>query len=135
MKMDRTLALVAAMLVAVPLASATAADQTASQFYMAYRAAFDKAKSIDELLPFMAKKNVDQVKATPEEQRAQFFEMIKETGALTGVKILKEAKNGDGVTLSVEALDSDKKKTTGSIDIVKEGGAWKLGKENWSSGP
>jgi hypothetical protein len=135
MRMDRTLALAAAMLATGLLASATAADQTASQFYTAYRAAFDKAKSIDELLPFMAKKNVDQVKATPEEQRKQMFGMIKEMGALTGVKILKEAKNGDGATLSVEALGPDKKKTTGTIDIIKEGGSWKLGKESWSSGP
>lgn len=111
------------------------ADQTASQFFLAYRAAFDKAKSIDELLPYMAKKNVDQVKATPPAQRAQMFGMIKEMGALTNVKIVKEAKNGDGATLTVDALGPDKAKTTGTIEIVKEDGAWKLGKENWSSGP
>jgi hypothetical protein len=146
-------------------ALAQKADQTASQFYLAYRAAFDKAKSIDDLLPYMAKKNVDQVKATPEAQRAQMFGMIKEMGALTNVKILKEAKNGDGATLTVDALGPDKAKTTGTIEILKEtkngdgatltvdalgpdkakttgtieilkeSGAWKLGKESWSSGP
>ena len=62
-------------------ALAQKADQTASQFFLAYRAAFDKAKSIDELLPYMAKKNVDQVKATPAEERAKMFAMIKEMGA------------------------------------------------------
>jgi hypothetical protein len=134
----RVVGLVTAALVvgltAVP-ARAQKADQTASQFYLAYRAAFDKAKSIDELLPYMAKKNVDQVKTTPAEQRAKMFGMIKEMGALTGVKILKEAKTADGATLTVEAVGADKAKTTGTIDIVKEGGAWKLSKENWSSGP
>jgi hypothetical protein len=121
-------------LVAVP-ARAQKPDQTASQFYLAYRAAFDKAKSIDELLPFMAKKNVDQVKATPADQRGKMFEMIKEMGALTNVKVVKEVKSGDGATLTVEALGLDKAKTTVTVDIVKEGGAWKIGKESSSSGP
>ena len=135
MRMDRMGAFVATMLVAGVVTAAAPADQTASQFYLAYRAAFDKAKSIDELLPFMAKKNVEQVKATPEAQRAQMFGMIKEMGALTNVKIVKEAKSGDGATLSVEARGPDKAKTSGTIEILKEGGAWKLGKESWSSGP
>jgi len=121
-------------LVAVP-ARAQKKDQTASQFYLAYRAAFDKAKSIDELLPYMAKMRVDQVKATPADQRGKMFEMIKEMGALTNVKVANEAKNGDGATLTVDAVGPDKAKTTGTIDIVKEGGAWKLGKESWKSGP
>jgi hypothetical protein len=133
----RTAGFLAAALVAGMAAMpARAADQTASQFYLAYRAAFDKAKTIDEILPYMAKKNVDQVKATPADQRAKMFEMIKEMGALKNVKILKEAKNGDGATLTVEALGPpNDAKTTGTIDIVKEAGAWKLGKESWSSGP
>jgi hypothetical protein len=127
-----TAALVAG-LIATP---ARAADQTASQFYLAYRAAFDKAKTIDELLPYMAKKNVDQVKATPAGDRAKMFEMIKEMGALKNVKVLKEVKSGDGATLTVEALGPpDNAKTTGTIDIIKEAGAWKIGKESWSSGP
>jgi hypothetical protein len=125
-------AAIVAGLAAMP---ARAADQTASQFYLAYRAAFDKAKTIDELLPYMAKKNVDQVKSTPADQRAKMFEMIKEMGALKNVKVLKEAKNGDGATLTVEALGPDNAKTTGTIDVIKEAGAWKIGKESWSSGP
>jgi hypothetical protein len=30
-------------------------------------------------------------------------------------------------------MDPDKKKTNGKVEIVKEGGDWKLGSENWSS--
>ena len=136
MNMRRRIAAFAAMMLAAGLVSAAApADQTASQFYLAYRAAFDKAKSIDELLPYMAKKNVDQVKATPDAQKEQMFGMIKTMGALTNVKIVKETKNGDGATLSVDAVGPDKAKTTGTIEILKESGAWKLGKESWSSGP
>jgi hypothetical protein len=61
------------------------------------------------------------------------FEMIKMMGTLTNVKIAKETKTATGATLTVNALDSDKKNTTGTIDIVQEGGKWKIGKESWSS--
>lgn len=114
-------------------APALAQTPTASQFYMTYRAAFDKAKTVDDLLPYMSKKTIAQVEATPAAERAPMFEMMKTMGTVTDVKITKETKTANGVTLSVEALDPDKKKTTGSITIVKEGGAWKLDGESWSS--
>jgi hypothetical protein len=115
-------------------AQAQKAEQTASQFYLAYRAAFDKAKAIEDLLPYLAKKNADQVKATPAAERAQMFGVMKAMGTLTNVKILKEAKKGEGATLSVEGLGPDKNKTTGTVEIVKEAGAWKVGNEDWHSG-
>jgi Domain of unknown function (DUF4878) len=111
-----------------------AAKQTATQFYMAYRAAFDKAKSIEEVLPYMAEKNRKQVESTPKAERAKMFEMIKMMGTLTNVKVIKEARTPDGgATLTVEALDADKKKATGTVEVIKEGGAWKLGGESWKS--
>jgi hypothetical protein len=133
-KTVRVAGFVAVLLAGLAVAPAFAQNQTASQFYLAYRVAFDKAKSIDELLPYLAKANADQVKATPAADRAQMFQMMKAMGALTNVKILKEAKSGEGATLTAEGTGPDKKKTTGTIEIVKEGGSWKVGKENWSSG-
>jgi hypothetical protein len=109
------------------------AQQTATQFYMAYRAAFDKAKSIDELFPYLSSKNREEAEATPAADRAKMFEVIKMMGALTDVRVIKEARTADGATLTVEALDSEKKKATGTVEIVKEGGAWKVGKESWKS--
>src|SRR6266536_4200343 len=95
---------------------AAAQTQTASQFYMSYRAAFDKAKKIEDLFPFMAKTNVDQVNQTPAADRAKMFEMMKMMGTLTDVKVIKETRSDTGATLDVEAVDSDKKKTKGTID-------------------
>jgi len=115
------------------LTSVTAQTKTASQFYMDYRIAFDKATKIDEVLPYMSKQRADQVAATPADERAKMFEMIKMMGTLTEVKILKEAKTAEGATLTVEALDPEKKKTTGTIKVIKEGGTWKLDGESWSS--
>ena len=124
---------VAALLVPSLAQPAAAQTQTASQFYTAYRAAFDKAKKIEDLFPYMAKKNIDQVNSTPAAERAQMFEMIKMMGAITDVKIVKETKTATGASLDVTAMDPDKKPTKGTIEIVKEGGAWKLGSESWKN--
>jgi hypothetical protein len=117
---------------AVP-ALAQTPPQTASEFYVAYRIAFDKATTIDELMAFMAKETRAKVEATPAGERGKMFEFLKMVGTVTDMKILREAKSATGATLTVEALDPDKKKTSGTIHIVREGGAWKLGNESWSS--
>jgi hypothetical protein len=121
------------LLVSLVAQRAPAQTETASQFYMRYRTAFDKAKKIEDLSPFLSKKSLDMVNATPAAERPKFFEMMKMMGSITDVKILKETKTADGAMLAVEALDPDKKKTNGKVEIVKEGGDWKLGSENWSS--
>ena len=109
------------------------ANQTASEFYTAYRAAFDKAKKIEELIPYMSKSMKADVESTPASERPMMFEMVKEMSKMSNVKIVKETKETDGVMLSVEAVGPDRGKMTGLIKIVKEGGAWKMAKESWSS--
>jgi hypothetical protein len=108
--------------------------QTASEFYMKYRATLAKAKTVDDVLPYLAKENRGQIEKTPPADRAKMFEMIKMMSSQTGVKVLKEERAADGsVTLAVEGMDVDKKKNSGKVTIMKEGGEWKLGKESWSS--
>jgi hypothetical protein len=124
-----------AVLVAVagaPIA-AQSASQTPTQFYMAYRTAFDKAKTVADIRPFQSKSVLKQIDATPAAERAQMFEMIKMMGTYTGLKVVKETVTATGATLQVEAIDSDKAKAKGTITLVKEDGAWKIEKENWGS--
>jgi|SRR6185436_10292637 len=121
------------LLVSLVAQPAPAQTETASQFYTRYRTAFDKAKKIEDLTPFLSKKSLDMVNATPAAERPKFFEMMKMMGSITDVKILKETKTADGAMLAVEAMDPDKKKTNGKVEVVKEGSDWKLGSENWSS--
>src|SRR5262252_6579398 len=109
------------------------AATSASDFYLQYRKAFDAAKKIEDVLPFMSADTTKQIQATPPAERAQMFEMIKMMGALTNVKIAKETRTATGATLTVNAIDSDKKATEGTIEIVQESGKWKLGKESWAS--
>jgi hypothetical protein len=110
---------------------AQAAPGSASEFYLKYRKAFDAAKKIEDVLPFMSADTKKQIESTPPAQRGEMFEMIKMMGAISNVKSVQETKTAAGATLSVSALDPDKKPTTGEITIVKEGTAWKLGKESW----
>jgi hypothetical protein len=109
------------------------AQKTATQFYMEYTAAFAKAKTIDEILPYMAKENVDQVKTTPAAEKAKMFGMIKMMNDYKNIKVVKETKTPTGYTLDVTATDSEKKPAKGTVEIVNEGGAMKLKQESWSS--
>jgi len=127
----------AAVLAGASAAAQTPASQnaqTATQFYVSYRQAFDKAKKIDDLLPYMAEKNRKQVAETSAADRKQMFGVMKAMGAITDLKVVKEDRQPDGsAVLSCEGMDSDHKKSTGKVMMVKEGGAWKVGDESWSS--
>lgn len=120
----------ALVLSAVPAAGQT---KTATQFYMEYTAVFAKAKTIDEILPFMAKERVEQVKKTPAGERAKMFEFIKMMNTYRNVKVAKETKTPTGYTLDVTGTSSDTSSATGTISIVNENGAMKIDKESWTS--
>ena len=116
--------------------AAPPASQTATQFYMAYRAAFDKATKIEDVLPYMCAANRKQAEGQPKGERDKTFEMIKMMDTHTKVKVLKEDRQADGgVVLSVSAFDTDQKQdVSAKVTVVKEDGAWKLQKEAWTSG-
>jgi hypothetical protein len=110
------------------------AGETATQFYTLYLAAFEKATKIEDVLPYMSTDMRKQIEATPAAERPKMFNMIKMMGGMnTGIKVTKEARTANGATLTAEAQGPDKKKVNGTIDVVREGTAWKLGKESWSS--
>ena len=118
------------------LATAAAAQpgsQAASEFYMTYRAAFGKAKAIEDLLPYMSKGVRAQVEATPAADLPKMFEFAQHMAtSMTNVKVVKETKTDEGVTLTVEAMDG-KDKMTGEVQVLREDGAWKMGRERWSN--
>ena len=133
----RSFAMMSALSVAALLVGARAdaqTEQTGTQFYMAYRAAFQKAGKVEELFPVMGSAQRAQVEQTPADERGKMFEMIKAFNTFTNVKVLKETKSATGATLEVEGIDTDKKKATATVELIKEGGAWKIGKESWKSG-
>ena len=122
--------------VVAAVVTATAAqpsNQTASDFYMTYRDAFAKAKAIEEMSPYMSKEMRAQIEATPAAERPKMFEFVKQMStSMKNVKVVKETKTDEGVTLTVEGMDGTEK-MTGQIRILRENGAWKMGRESWSN--
>jgi hypothetical protein len=118
---------------AVTATAGQPAKQTASEFYMAYRTAFSKANTIEDVLPYMSKGVRAKVEATPAADLPKMFEFIKQmAGSMTNVKVLKETKTDEGVMLTVEGTDGTDK-MTGQVQILREGDAWKVGRESWSN--
>jgi hypothetical protein len=121
-----TIAAAAALVQAQP-----AAQKTAGAAFLEYRAVFEKAKAVDEILPFQSKDVRAQILKTPAAERKQMFEMMKAFSDARGIKVIKEAKNAAGVELAVEGKAGDGKVAKGTIQMVQEEGAWKIAKEDW----
>jgi hypothetical protein len=136
MREKKLLVWLAPLVIAIAAMVTTAAQpasQTASEFYVEYRAALAKAKAIEDLSPYMSKEMKAKVESTPAAERPKMFEFVKQMSAsMTNVKVLKETKTAEGVTLTVEGMDGTDK-MTGQIRIVKENDAWKMGRESWSN--
>jgi hypothetical protein len=114
---------------AAPALATEQAAQTATEFYQAYRKAFAKAQKIEDILPMMAAGQRAQMEKTPADERKMMFGMLKEMTAAQGdVKVVKETATKTGAELTLET-----KGEKGTANIIKEGGAWKLDKESWTS--
>lgn len=108
-------------------------NQTAVEYYLAYRAVLAKATSVDDIKPWHSKATRARMDATPKDEAAMMFDIVKMLGDVTDLKVVKETKTDAGVTLQVEALDAEKAKTTGEVFLVREDGGWKLERERWRS--
>lgn len=121
------LALHAAVAVAQPTA------KTPAEAYLGYRAALLKARSLDDLRPWFSKDGVSKLGSLPADQKGMMLEMIKDmSSAIANVKVVGEDVKGDTATLRVEGTDTgDKSVKKATVDVVREGGAWKFVKESW----
>ena len=117
------------------LAQPAASYPTGGDFYLAYRMAFDKATSIDELLPWVAKGRREQIANAPADEKKVGFDMIKMFDDRINITIVNETPTAAGADLQVEGISAETRaKATGAIALVKEEGAWKIERENWKSG-
>ena len=66
----------------------------------------------------------------PADQQKMMFEMSKEM-APKGVKVVKETATATGATLELTGTGPDGKPIKGKAELVKEGGEWKMVKQNW----
>ena len=113
----------------------TSTYKTAGEYYLAYREAFEKAKTVDELAPWMSKTRRDQIAKETPADRKEMFDMIKMFDDRTNIKVVKESATATGAELQVEGISAESKsKGTGVITLVKEGTAWRVDRESWKGG-
>jgi hypothetical protein len=111
--------------------SATAAEiqstESASEFYMRWRSTVLSAKTVDELAAFWDADTLEQFKMEPEPAKSDTLPMMKRFyQQQNDVKVVKETATPHGATLSLEAVDPEKKPLVGTVNVVKENGAWKM---------
>jgi hypothetical protein len=126
--------LVVAAVAAGSAQTAKSTYETAGEFYLAYRVAFDKAKTIEELAPWLSKARRDEIAKETPDDRAEMFELIKMFDDRTNITVLKQTKTATGVELHVEGVSADKSKSPGVVALVKEGTAWRIDRESWKGG-
>jgi hypothetical protein len=116
------------------LAQPTPTYKSGAEFYLAYRAAFTKARSLDELLPWMARARRDEIARSSPSERREGFRLMKMFDDHINFRVLKETPSATGARLQVEAITAaEKAKETGVITLVREAGAWKIGEESWTA--
>jgi hypothetical protein len=115
------------LLVAAALPASAQAPGEGTKFFMEYRAAFAKAKAIEDLVPYLSKARAEKVQQTPKEDRAKMFGLMKAMDA-KDLKIVKESTSPTGYVLEVTGKNGASK---GTINIVREGGKLKLDRESW----
>ena len=125
-------AVVTALLLALPVLAADKPGE-GTKFFMDYRAAFQKAKAVEELFPFMSKEKISQVEKTPKADRIKMFELMKMMD-MKNVKVTKETKTSIGYTLEATGEGGmGGGLSKGTITVVREDGKLKLGEESWKN--
>jgi hypothetical protein len=68
---------------------------------------------------------VDAVAKTPPDQNKAMWDEAKKSDP-KDVKVVKETATATGATLELSGVGADGRPLTGTAQLVKEGGAWKL---------
>ena len=107
--------------------------ESARDVYLRYRQTAAVAKSVAEIMAFWSSDLVEAFKKEPEDVRAGTVEMVRRMeGSLADVRVLEESATATRAILSLEATGPGRAPMTGSVELVKEKGAWKLTEaEQW----
>jgi len=113
-------------------------EKKPGEVYIEYRAVMEKAENLDEVTPYFCKERLEEVKATPAEEAAMMWEFMQiMMGGVSDLKVLDETWDGeDKVVLQMEGVqtqEGETSKLTGEVTMLKEDGAWKIGKEKFKS--
>ena len=104
--------------------------------YVSYRQAFERAKAVEEVMPFMDKATRARVEGSPAEERKGGFELIKAMSEVVDVKVVKETITGETAVVEATGVDvSQGSDARATVQLVKEDGAWKIKNEKWKGDP
>ena len=121
-----------AVSIVLALAMGCSRGPSPTAVYTSYRQALDKARSFDDLFPFMDKATRSKIETAPPEQRERGFQMGRVMSEVVDVKIAKETVTGDTAVVEadgVQAISGSDARAT--VRFVKEDGAWKIAQESW----
>lgn len=105
------------------------ASPPASAYAEYYRAVF--AGDVKAISGFFAAARRKDFEAADPKKREMLLELMKTNPA--EIRILQPVIAGATATLTVEGVNETSGKTTGTITMVREGGAWKIAGEKWST--
>jgi hypothetical protein len=118
----------------VVLSSAVLAEsKTPTQEYLEYQAAVQKATSLAEVLPRLSAAYRAMLESHPKKEHPVWLERLKQSSNIKDLKITKETISGDKCTLDGSGTSARGNQVRGKVNLVKEGGAWKLDEEFWAT--
>lgn len=113
---------------------AFAEDDETIKFYYSYVEATKKAKSIDELKPYLSQNNINQLGEITKEDEALFLETVKDERKKIKIMGISSKINGDTAILTVDAVyTTSNEPIDGIAYLVKENGKWKFVQEEFIS--
>jgi hypothetical protein len=104
-----------------------------TQAYLDYHAAVLRARTLSEVLPYLSAAYRGMLESRPKKDHPVWLERLKESANVTDLKIVKETIAGDKCTLEGTATSARGNAVHGKVNLVKEGGAWKLDEEFWAT--
>jgi hypothetical protein len=114
------------------MAAACSQAATPTGVYTAYRKAFDQAKTVDELAPYMDQGTLARVAAAPAKEKQGFFLMMKAMTEIVDLKVVKETVTGQEAVVEAKGLNvAMGRDSRATVQLVKENGAWKIKNESW----
>jgi hypothetical protein len=102
--------------------------------YLDIRARLEKTSSPDAMLASLSSNYRRVVSNMPKAERDAWLARMKRVPPAQ-VKIQAQALAGDRAALGVVARDATHVKWSGRVEMVREGGGWKLADETWTTEP
>jgi hypothetical protein len=126
-------AAIALLSIAAAAGLASAQSGTPADAYEKIVAVTKKAKSWQPILPLLSAQYKSDVESQDAEGQKAFLRYFKESLHHRGLVITHQAVDGDTAVIEATAKDAAGKPSTGRIEMVREGGAWKLQDHAWAT--